>query len=211
MQTAHELFLHELSDMLDAERKILDALNEQAEETSNPQLQKAFESHRAQTEKQVERLEQCFEELDEQPEDTECTGIKGLIEEHENMKQEEPSEDILDVFNVAAATKVERYEITAYESLIRLADLMEHKKASRLLNQNLKEEQQTLKKMEGFAKKIKPERLGMEDEDEEMEETMESGEEESSGEEIAADEARVSRRKSASSARSSRSRKGRAA
>jgi len=68
MQTAHELFLHELSDMLDAERNILEALEEQVNESSRPDLQKAFESHRQQTEKQVQRLEQVFESLEEEPE-----------------------------------------------------------------------------------------------------------------------------------------------
>lgn len=173
METAHEFFVHELQDMLDAEQKLIEALGLQAEESSRPELQKAFQSHQAQTEKQVERLQQVFESIDEQPEETECKGMKGLIEEHDSFKEEDPAEDLMDIFNVGAATKVERYEISAYESLIRLAELMDHKKAVKLLNQNLKEEQQTLKKMEAFSKKLKPENLGMEQEDEE-----EGGEEE---------------------------------
>ncbi|HWR13312.1 MAG TPA: ferritin-like domain-containing protein [Terriglobales bacterium] len=173
MQTAHELFLHELSDMLDAERNILEALEEQANECSRPDLQKAFESHRQQTEKQVERLEQAFESLEEDPEETECKGIQGLIAEHDSFKEEDPSEDLMDIFNVGAACKVEHYEIAAYTSLINLAQQMGHNKAVKLLNQNLKEEQQTLKKMETFLKKMKPERLMEEMEDEEMEETEE--------------------------------------
>jgi ferritin-like metal-binding protein YciE len=170
MQTAHELFLHELSDMLDAERNILEALEQQAEESSRPELQKAFESHRQQTEKQVERLEQAFESLEEEPEETECKGIKGLIAEHDSFKEEDPSEDLMDIFNAGAACKVEHYEIAAYTSLINLAQQMGHTKAVKLLNQNLKEEVQTLKKMEGFQKKLKPERLMEEEEGEEMEE-----------------------------------------
>jgi ferritin-like metal-binding protein YciE len=182
MQTAHEFFIHELTDMLSAERQLVEALGKQAEESSRPDLKKAFESHREQTEKQVERLEQCFESLEEEPEETECKGIKGLIEEHDSfMEEEDPSEDLVDIFNVGAATKVERYEITAYEGLIQLADLMGHKKASKLLSQNLKEEEQTAKKMESFSKKLKPERMGMEDEEEETDEYMES-EDEISGE-----------------------------
>jgi ferritin-like metal-binding protein YciE len=163
METAHELFLHELSDMLDAERKLVDALGEQAEGATNPQLQKAFTAHQAQTEKQVQRLEQIFEQLGEQPEETECKGLKGLLEEVESFKEEEPSEDILDVFSIGAAMKVESYEMNAYESLIRLATEMEHTKAVRLLQQNLKEEQATWKKLDGLAKKIKPERTGHEE------------------------------------------------
>jgi ferritin-like metal-binding protein YciE len=170
MQTAHELFLHELADMLDAERKLVEALGEQASEASNPQLQKAFSSHQAQTEKQVQRLEQIFEQLGEQPEQTECKGLKGLLEELETFKSEDPAEDILDVFSIGAASKVESYEINGYESLISLARDMGHTKALKLLQQNLKEEQQTLKKMQGFARKIKPQQMGME-----MEEEEESG------------------------------------
>ena len=67
---------------------------------------------------------------------------------------------------MGAASKVESYEICAYEALISLVQEMEHTKAERLLTQNLKEEQQTLKKMQGFAKKLKPENLGMEGEEE---------------------------------------------
>lgn len=167
MQTVHELFIHELSDMLDAEHNLLEALQQQAEESSRPELQKAFESHRKQTEKQIQRLEQAFESLDEEPEDAECKGIQGIIEEHEEfMNEEDATEDLVDIFNVGAACKVEHYEIAAYTSLINMAQRMGHKKALKLLNQNLKEEQQTLKKMEGFIKKLKPERL-MEEEEEE--------------------------------------------
>jgi ferritin-like metal-binding protein YciE len=92
--------------------------------------------------------------------------MQGLIEEVENFKEKQPSPDILDVFMIGAAAKVESYEIHAYEDLIQLGTDMGHKKAVRLLQQNLREEQQTLKKMEGFAKKIKPERSGMEEEEE---------------------------------------------
>ncbi|HSM86413.1 MAG TPA: DUF892 family protein, partial [Candidatus Limnocylindrales bacterium] len=108
MHTAHELFLHELADILDAERKLVDALGEQAEQAGDSQLQKAFSTHQAQTEKQVQRLEQVFDGLGEQPQETECKGLKGLLEELDTFKQqEEPSEDILDVFSIGAASKVE--------------------------------------------------------------------------------------------------------
>jgi ferritin-like metal-binding protein YciE len=167
MQTAHELFLHELGDILNAERRLVDALGEQAEGASNPQLQKAFSAHQAQTEKQVQRLEQIFEQLGEQPEEEECKGLSGLLEELESFKeQQDPSEDILDVFSIGAAEKVESYEICAYESLVSMARDMGHTKAVKLLQQNLKEEEQTLKKMQGLSKKIKPEQSGMEEEEE---------------------------------------------
>jgi len=181
MQTAHEFFIHELTDMLSAERQLVEALGKQAEESTRPELKKAFESHREQTQKQVERLEQCFEEIGEEPEETECKGMKGLIEEHDSfVEEEDPSEDLIDIFNVGAATKVERYEISEYEELIRLATMMGHKKSVKLLNQNLKEEQQTEKKMLAFSKKLKPENMGMDEEEDESEEYMSSEEEDES-------------------------------
>ena len=166
METAHELFIHELGDMLDAERRLVEALSQQAEESNRDDVKKAFETHQQQTEKQVERLEEAFEILEQEPEKAECAGMKGLVEEHDNFKEEDPSPDILDVFNVGAAQKVEKYEITAYESLIELAEDMGHTKVAKLLNQNLREEQQTLKKMEALSKKVKPENSGMEEEEE---------------------------------------------
>jgi ferritin-like metal-binding protein YciE len=169
MQSAKELFTHELTDMLDAERKLVEALGELAEDhAEEPQLQKGFESHQAQTEKQVERIQQIFEELGEQPKETECKGLKGLLEERDTFKEDEdPAKDILAVFDVGAAIKVESYEINAYESLIRLAEQLDMNKAVKLLRQNLKEEEQTRTKLQGMMRKLKPDNLGIESEEEE--------------------------------------------
>ena len=171
MQTAKELFVHELTDMLDAEQKLVEALGEMAEDHSEePQLQKGFQQHQAQTEKQVERLRQVFQELGEEPEQSECKGIKGLIEERDSFKEEDPADDILAIFDVGAAIKVESYEINAYNSLIDLAEQLDISKATKLLNQNLKEEEQTRTKLEAMSRKFKPDNLGLEEEGEEEEE-----------------------------------------
>ena len=166
MQTARDLFVHELQDILDGEQRLVEALGEQEQMSTNDQLQKAFAAHRAQTEGQVERLKQAFELIGEEPEETECKGIQGLVEEVHAFMEEDPSEDLIDVFNVGAAIKVESYEINAYESLIDMAEELGFDKAARLFKQNLREEEQTLKKMEGFHKKIKPENLGVAEEEE---------------------------------------------
>jgi ferritin-like metal-binding protein YciE len=171
VQTAKELFVHELTDMLDAEQKLVEALGEMAEDHSEePQLQKGFQQHQAQTEKQVERLRQIFQELGEEPEQSECKGIKGLIEERDTFKEEDPADDILAIFDVGAAIKVESYEINAYNSLIDLAEQLDISKATKLLNQNLKEEEQTRTKLEAMSRKFKPDNLGLEEEGEEEEE-----------------------------------------
>jgi ferritin-like metal-binding protein YciE len=168
MQTAHELFIHELTDMLSAERQLVEALQGQEEAVSRDELKKAFASHRAQTEKQVERLEQCFESIGEEPEEKECKGIAGLVEEfQEFVEEEDPSEDIIDVVAIGAAQKVESYEINSYNSLIELARMMGHSQAEKLLQQSLREEESTLQKMEGFSKKVKPQEMGMEEMEEE--------------------------------------------
>lgn len=166
MQTGHELFVHGLNDMMDAEHQLVEALEELASDSSNPQLKKAFDQHRAETEGQVERLEQCFELLGEEQEETECHGIRGIVAEKKSFSEEDPSEDLIDVFNVGAAIKSETYEICEYESLIDMAREMKHTKVAQLLSQNLKEEQATLKKMESFHKKIKPEQMMSEEEEE---------------------------------------------
>lgn len=167
METAHEFFLHGLSDILDGEKQLVEALGKNAEQASNAQLKKAFEQHKTQTEKQIERLEQVFESLGEQPEsDVECKGIKGLVEEGEEFKSEEPSPDIQDIEATVGASKIERYEIAEYEALIRLSRMMKHTEATRLLTQNLKEEQATLRKIEALGKRLKPENMGMEEEEE---------------------------------------------
>ena len=165
MQTAKELFVLELTDMLDAEQKLVEALGQLTEDHSGePQLQKGFQQHQAQTEKQVERLQQIFEQLAEQPEETECKGIKGLIEERDTFKQEEdPADDILAIFDVGAAIKVESYEINAYSSLIDLAEQLNMNEAVKLLNQNLKEEERTRTKLEAMSRKLKPDNLGREE------------------------------------------------
>jgi len=156
MQTGHELFVHGLNDMMDAERQLIDALEELAGDSSRADLKKAFEQHRRETEGQIQRLEQCFELLGEETEETECHGIRGLIAEKKAFSEEDPSEDLIDVFNVGAAIKAESYEICEYESLIEMAREMKHTKVAQLLGQNLKEEKATLKKMEAFSERVKP-------------------------------------------------------
>jgi ferritin-like metal-binding protein YciE len=169
MQSAKELFVHELTDMLDAELKLVDALGQLAgDHSEEAQLKRAFESHQKQTQRQVQRIRQVFELLDEEPEDTECMGMKGLLEEREHFKEEEePSEDLLSIFDVAASIKVESYEINAYGSLIRLAEQLDLPKAIKLLGQNMKEEEQTKTKLEGMARKLKADNLGLDEESEE--------------------------------------------
>src|SRR5437660_12787673 len=107
METGHELFVHEMSDMLDAESQPVEALQPLEKDATNAQLKKAFAIHRKETEEHVERLQQSFELLGEEPDDSECKAIKGIIEEKKAFMEEDPAEDILDVFHIGAAIKSE--------------------------------------------------------------------------------------------------------
>src|SRR5690242_6080510 len=167
IQTAHELFVHGLNEMLDCEQKLVEALGELERSSNRAELKRGFAQHREQTEEHVSRVREAIESIEAEQEEAECKGVQGLIEEVHAFMEEEPSPDIVDVFNVGAGIKSEQYEIASYEDLIRLGREMGHTKAVQLLTRNLREEEQTLRKLEGFNKKIKPERSGMEGEEEE--------------------------------------------
>jgi len=145
-----------LNDMLDAEHQMLRMLEESAGDATRKDLQKAFSDHRAETQHHFERLQACFALLNEKPQMAECHGIRGLVDEKDMFLESEPSEDLVDMFNVAGAIKAEAYEICAYESLVQMARQMKYKEVGRILSQILREERAALKKMLGFARRIKP-------------------------------------------------------
>jgi ferritin-like metal-binding protein YciE len=152
METGTELFIHELKDIYDAENKLVNALGTMAKKVPHPELQQAFEQHKKVTEGHAERLEQVFQLVDRKPSREPCHGINGLIEEFTDfVKSEDPTDDVLNVFAAGAALKVENYEITAYKSLMKLADQMGLSEASELFRQNLKEEEATAQELESVS------------------------------------------------------------
>ena len=155
METARELFEHELRDMYDAENKLVNALKSMAGKVTDQRLQKAFETHRTETEGQIQRLEQVFGMIDRSPRREPCVGINGIIEEFTKfVKEEDPSEEILNLFATGAALKSEHYEISSYRSLITLAGQLGLADAAGLLQQNLEEEEKTAKLVEGMAQDL---------------------------------------------------------
>ena len=142
-----ELFEHDLEDIYFAEHQLLDALEDLAEETEDEEIAEAFREHREETQGQIERLEQVFDEIGEPPEKEECEGIEGLIEEHEEFLEMDPDQKIIDLHNVAAAEKTEHYEIAAYGNLALIADRLDMDEAGDLLHQNLEEEKAALEKL----------------------------------------------------------------
>ncbi len=151
MQTIEELFEHELKDIYSAEHSLLDALEQMAAESSDREIRKAFTQHRKETQGQIKRLEKIFKSLGQKPEAETCAGIEGLIKEKKLFLREKPSEELLEFFNIGAAQKTERYEITAYENLIDMADKLGLAGAVVLLEQNLREEEGALNTLKTIA------------------------------------------------------------
>jgi ferritin-like metal-binding protein YciE len=151
IDSLQKLFVHELKDLYSAENQILDALPKMAEKASDPELRQAFEKHRSQTEEQVRRLEQIFDSLEHQPGGHKCRGMEGLIEEGEEVMKDAEDDDVRDAGMIAAAQRVEHYEIAAYGTARTYARTLGNEDAARLLQQTLDEEGETDKKLTQLA------------------------------------------------------------
>ncbi len=171
MQTIEELFEHELKDIYSAEHSLLNALEQMASESSDREIKKGFLQHRKETQGQIKRIEKIFKSMGQKPEAETCAGMEGLIKEKKLFMREKPSEDLLEFYNIGAAQKVERYEITAYESLIDMAEKLGMSDAVELLEQTLQEEEATLNKLKAIASEFE---VADEGETEEEEETSSS-------------------------------------
>ena len=146
-----ELFVEELRDMYDGEKRILRALPKMAKAAESDDLQTAFNTHLKETERQVSRLEQVFRSIGETPRGKKCDGIMGIVEEG-NHAIEELEGPVLDAALIAGAQKVEHYEIASYGTLAYFAELLGHDRARNLLGETLEEEKATDKKLTQLAK-----------------------------------------------------------
>ena len=116
--TLHDAFIQELKDVYDAERQLTKALPKMARAASSDDLREAFEMHLRETQEQVSRLEQVFEAIDETVKGKHCEGMAGIIEEGKGIMEEDMDEASMDASLIAAAQRVEHYEIAAYGTLI---------------------------------------------------------------------------------------------
>jgi ferritin-like metal-binding protein YciE len=139
-KTLNELFLETLKDMYFAERQILKTLPRLAKVAGEPELKRAFETHRDETEKQIERIEQIFEQLGKAARAKTCESIKGILEEGEEIIEEFKGSPALDAGITAAAQAVEHYEIARYGALKTWARDLGLSHAVKLLDDTLQEE-----------------------------------------------------------------------
>jgi len=158
----HELFLEELSDVYSAEQQITKALPKMAKAAESDELRMAFEEHLEQTQEQIARLDQVFRSLDETLKRKTCKGMQGLIEEGSEMMQEHKGSSEIDAALIAAAQKVEHYEIASYGTLCTWAEQMGHDEALELLKQNIDEEETTDERLTEIAESLANQRAEQE-------------------------------------------------
>jgi ferritin-like metal-binding protein YciE len=148
-----ELLVDELKDLYNAENQIIKALPKMAKNASHPELRRAFETHLEETRNHAQRLEQIAEEMGFSLRGKKCKGMEGLIDEGKEI-MDEFEEETLDAGMIAAAQKVEHYEIAGYGTARTHANLLGLKKVARLLQQTLDEEGRTDKKLTQLAESV---------------------------------------------------------
>jgi ferritin-like metal-binding protein YciE len=155
MSDPRDLFMHELGDVLYAEKTLVKALPKLQEEASDDELAKGFGDHLEETRQHVKNLEQAFETLGEPAKAEKCPGIEGIKKEHDEfVSNESPSQDVLDAFLTGAGARTEHYEIAAYEGLVTMAEAMGEDEVAQLLNENLAQEKQALRKLQTIGKRL---------------------------------------------------------
>ena len=155
VRSTKQLFKHELQDMYYAEKSLATTLPKLAQEASDTELTRAFTAHQKETEKHVANLEKVFKGLGEKAKAEPCPGIDGIKKEHDDfMKENDPSEAMRDAFLTGAAARTEHYEIAAYTGLVTQARALKEREAVELLQENLKQEKEALKKVETISKRL---------------------------------------------------------
>ena len=151
LENLRDLYIDELKDLYSAEKQLLKALPKMAKAASDPQLQEAFTAHLAQTERQVERLEEIFESMGASPRGKKCVGMEGLIEEGSELIEEDPDPEVLDAGLISKAQHVEHYEIAGYGTVRTYASVLGEDRHVELLQETLDEEGQADKLLTQLA------------------------------------------------------------
>lgn len=151
IETLEEAFVHELSDIYNAEKQLTKALPKMAKAAANEMLAEGFESHLTETENQVVRIDQVAEICGIKLKRIKCKAMEGLIEEGKEVVEGAEEGPVRDAMLIAAAQKVEHYEIASYGCLVALAEKLGYDKAAKLLIETLDEEKATDVKLSELA------------------------------------------------------------
>jgi ferritin-like metal-binding protein YciE len=152
----YDLFVGELKDLYDAEHQITEALPKMHEAATSTELQNAFQQHLKQTKTHIKRLENVFEIIAEDAERETCDAMEGLLEEGDEIIEENESSSTLDAALIAAAQRVEHYEIAGYGTVRTYAQVLGFNDAVDILQQTLDEEGETNKLLTSLAMKVNP-------------------------------------------------------
>lgn len=153
LKNLEDLFEYELKDLYSAERQLVQALPKMAKEANNPKLKEAFESHLEETKGQKEKLDRVFALLNIKHGNTKCLAMEGLIEEGKDLIDENATPEVKDAGLIAAAQKIEHYEISGYGTVVHYAEKLGHKEIHQLLSEILNEEKKADTKLNDLAKK----------------------------------------------------------
>ena len=149
-----ELSLDGLKDIYSAEQQALQGLTQMQQAASSPELKAAFQEHKQQSEGQVRRLEQIFQTMGQSPGGKECKAAQGLIAEAQELIEEGQPGPVLDAGLISAAQKFEHYEIASYGTARTFAQRMGQDEVARLLEETLREEEETDRKLTGIAESV---------------------------------------------------------
>jgi ferritin-like metal-binding protein YciE len=152
LETLKDLYTHELKDLYSAENQIIKALPKMAEAATNEELSAGFRQHLEQTKKHAQRLEQILESHGETTRGPKCKGMEGVIAEGDEMIREDAEDEVKDAGLIAAAQRVEHYEMAGYGCARTYAELLGDTKGAKLLQQTLDEEKATDEKLSDLAK-----------------------------------------------------------
>ncbi len=154
LESLHDLYVDELKDLYNAEHQLLKALPKMAKAASAPQLAKAFTVHLTETKGQIDRLEKIFKKLDVGPKGKTCKAMEGLLEEGKEMMAENANPTVMDAALIAAAQRVEHYEMAGYGCVRTFARLLGYEYAADLLQETLDEEGAADKKLTTLAETV---------------------------------------------------------
>jgi len=152
MKSIEDVFIHLLSDTYSAEKQLTRALAKMAREASSEKLSAAFKAHLEETQGQIERIDQVVDSVpDLKIKRMKCVAMEGLIEEANEVTESTDKNEVRDAALIAAAQKVEHYEIASYGTLATLAEQLGYSKAVKLLAETLEEEKETDLKLTDLA------------------------------------------------------------
>ncbi|MEO7932643.1 MAG: ferritin-like domain-containing protein [Chthoniobacterales bacterium] len=151
LNTLKDLYIVELKDLYSAEKQIIKALPKMIKAASNEQLAAGFKQHLEETKVHAQRLEKILSDLGQTTRGPKCKGMEGVLKEGEEMIEEEADEEVRDAGLIAAAQRVEHYEMAGYGCARTYAELLGEKEGSKLLQQTLDEEGATDKKLTQLA------------------------------------------------------------